>query len=91
MHPVPLHHLLALFVTKILSCLVDLFGGGGGGKATCNFKGFKKPDHQYITLDISQSSILFYAFVSIIEKGELECQSLIEAHKQCMRQHGFNI
>ena len=27
----------------------------------------------------------------IIEKGEMNCQSLIEAHKQCMRQHGFNI
>ncbi|XP_046848791.1 cytochrome c oxidase copper chaperone-like [Xenia sp. Carnegie-2017] len=27
----------------------------------------------------------------IMEKGEINCQSLIEAHKQCMRQHGFNI
>ncbi|CAB4046045.1 cytochrome c oxidase copper chaperone [Paramuricea clavata] len=27
----------------------------------------------------------------IIENGEMECQSLIEAHKQCMRQHGFNV
>lgn len=28
---------------------------------------------------------------SIIERGEVECQSLIEAHKECMRQHGFNV
>nr|BAN20474.1 unkown protein [Riptortus pedestris] len=27
----------------------------------------------------------------IIEKGELNCQSLIEAHKACMRKMGFNI
>lgn len=27
----------------------------------------------------------------IIEKGEVNCQSLIEAHKECMRKMGFNI
>ncbi|XP_055912471.1 cytochrome c oxidase copper chaperone [Eupeodes corollae] len=27
----------------------------------------------------------------IIERGEENCTKLIEAHKQCMRQAGFNI
>ncbi|CAB3378471.1 Hypothetical predicted protein [Cloeon dipterum] len=27
----------------------------------------------------------------IIEKGEANCQELIEAHKECMRKLGFNI
>ncbi|ESN98304.1 hypothetical protein HELRODRAFT_84705 [Helobdella robusta] len=27
----------------------------------------------------------------IAEKGEENCQDLIEAHKECMRRHGFNI
>lgn len=27
----------------------------------------------------------------IIENGEVDCQSLIEAHKECMRKHGFNV
>ncbi|XP_059618646.1 cytochrome c oxidase copper chaperone [Phlebotomus argentipes] len=27
----------------------------------------------------------------IVEKGEENCQDLIEAHKKCMRDQGFNI
>ncbi|KAM7349024.1 cytochrome c oxidase copper chaperone COX17 [Cochliomyia hominivorax] len=27
----------------------------------------------------------------IVEKGESECGDLIEAHKKCMREQGFNI
>eukprot|EP00794_Sanderia_malayensis_P000396 gene396-1030_t len=27
----------------------------------------------------------------IMEKGEENCQDLIEAHKECMRSEGFNI
>lgn len=30
-------------------------------------------------------------FFSIMEKGEENCQHLIEAHKECMRKMGFNI
>ena len=28
---------------------------------------------------------------SIVENGESKCYDLIEAHKECMRKHGFNI
>ena len=28
---------------------------------------------------------------SIVMNGEANCQKLIEAHKECMRSHGFNI
>ena len=27
----------------------------------------------------------------IMENGEMDCQHLIEAHKQCMRQQGFKV
>ena len=27
----------------------------------------------------------------IVERGEENCQDLIEAHKECMRRHGFNV
>ncbi|EDV24976.1 Cytochrome c oxidase copper chaperone [Trichoplax sp. H2] len=27
----------------------------------------------------------------MIEKGEADCQDLIEAHKDCLRQHGFKV
>ena len=27
----------------------------------------------------------------IVEKGEENCADLIQAHKECLRQHGFNI
>lgn len=27
----------------------------------------------------------------IVERGEDKCQELIEAHKECLRQQGFNI
>lgn len=30
-------------------------------------------------------------FYSIMENGEENCQHLIEAHKECMRNMGFNI
>lgn len=33
--------------------------------------------------------LMFY--FSIIEKGEENCTELIEAHKACMREQGFNI
>lgn len=37
-------------------------------------------------------SLLFVCLVgSIIEKGEENCQELIEAHKSCMRALGFKI
>ncbi|KAK7872907.1 hypothetical protein R5R35_004228 [Gryllus longicercus] len=27
----------------------------------------------------------------IIENGEANCKNYIEAHKECMRRHGFNV
>lgn len=34
---------------------------------------------------------LFHFICSIVEKGEENCTELIEAHKKCMREQGFNI
>lgn len=36
-------------------------------------------------------SYFIWLLISIIEKGEENCQALIEAHKKCMRDLGFNI
>lgn len=45
------------------------------------YNGIKQPN----------KSTLFAFIFSVLENGEENCGKLIEAHKQCMRDQGFNI
>lgn len=45
-----------------------------------------------VLLQMTQITLnIFIFFFSIVENGEENCTDLIEAHKKCMREQGFNI
>lgn len=45
----------------------------------------------FVQLYYYSTMYLIGVFLSIIERGEENCQAEIEAHKECMRKMGFKI